>query len=404
MKNKPTISDADIEGSLHRLREYIEAEEFKGYDPYDTLTSPFPFNSFGKWPAAIATQIQKRNPFNIRPFLGIKKEYNPKGMGLLLQAYVRLQKLFPEQDYSNQIGFLFNWLQENASKDFSGPCWGYNFGWASPEKYLPPHAPTVVATGFIAQGLHAYYLLSKNDRAKELLIRIGPFIINDVPVTKFGEGICFSYSPFMKDCCYNASLLAAETLARIYSVTKEDALKDFACRAVEFVISKQHTDGYWEYKLDPVSGQERHQVDFHQGYILDSIQTIMEYTGYKPPAWVDSHRKGLKFYMSNQFFPDGRSLWRLPREYPTEIHNQSQGIITFSRSGIAEGDILDFAATVARWTIREMQDPKDGYFYYRKLKFYTNRLSFMRWNNAWMLLALSELLYSRKLMKDVQHA
>lgn len=388
--------DTNIAGSLQRLQAYIEAEEFKGYDPYDTLNSFIPFAIFGKWPAAIATQIQKRNPLNIRPILGIKKDYNPKSMGLLLHAYVNMQDLFPDKEYSMQMGFLLNWLQENSSDKFSGPCWGYNFGWASPEKYLPPHAPTVVATAFVAQGIHRYYLHSKNEKAGELLCNIGSFIVKDVPVTTFPEGICFSYSPFMKDCCYNASLLAAETLSRIYSINKDESLKELAHRAVEFVISKQFEDGHWNYKIDADTGVERVQIDFHQGYIIDSIKSIMDHTDYHPTKWSDACQAGIEFYKSKQFFKNGRSLWRLPKEYPVEIHNQSQGIISFSRFGSSDNSLIDMADTIAQWTIQEMQDPKQGYFYYRKLKYYKNKISFMRWSNAWMFLALTELMLAKK--------
>ncbi|HNS12527.1 MAG TPA: hypothetical protein PKM97_07905 [Bacteroidia bacterium] len=404
MKLDNAISDNEIISSIHRLREYIEAEEFKGYDPYDTLKSSFPFRSFGNWTAAIATQIQKRNPINLRPLLGIKKDYNPKGIGLLLHAYVHLQESFPEEDYSNQIGFLFNWLKENPAKGFSGTCWGYNFAWSGPGKHLPAFAPTVVATGFIAQAIHAYYLFSKNEQAKELLISIEPFITKDIPITKFDVGICFSYSPFMQDCCYNASLLAAETLASVYSLNKDESLKELAFRAVEFVVSKQHADGHWKYKIDPDTGIERHQVDFHQGYIIDSIKAIMELTGEYPVNWKKACDKGIDFYMRQQFFPEGRSKWRLPHEYPVEIHNQSQGIITCCKFNDTNNKSLEFASTVANWTIKEMQDADRGYFYYRKLKYYKNRLSFMRWSNAWMLLALAELILARKKSKGVEHA
>jgi len=404
MNTDNSISDNDIITSLHRLREYIEAEEFKGYDPYDTLTSAFPFKVFGNWTAAIATQVQKRNPINIRPLLGIKKEYNPKGIGLLLHAYVRLQESFPKDDYSNQIGFLFNWLKENSTKGFSGTCWGYNFAWSGPGKHLPAFAPTVVATGFIAQAIHSYYLFSKNEQAKDLLLSIAPFITNDIPITNFDSGICFSYSPMMKDCCYNASLLAAETLARIYSINKDQSLKELAHRAVDFVVSKQQIDGHWEYKIDVETGVERHQVDFHQGYVIDSIKAVMEYTENYPENWKSACDKGVNFYISQQFFADGRSWWRLPHEYPVEIHNQSQGIITLSRFNKSKDRTLEFAATIARWTIREMQDTEKGFFYYRKLKYYKNRLSFMRWSNAWMFLALAELISAQKKAKGVPNA
>jgi hypothetical protein len=382
MKTKlsPVISE-----SLEKLRIYIEAEEFKGYDPYDTLTSPIPFHVFTRYGQAIATQIQKRNPFNIRPLLGIKKEYNPKGMGLLLHGYVLLQNNFPEKDFSKQIHFIYNWLRNNQSKGFGSACWGYNFGWANPEKYLPPFAPTIVATSFIASGIYEYYKLTKDESAKGLLISIGNFILNDLPVSETKDGICFSYSPFMKDCCYNASLLGAETLARIYSLTGNEQLKQKAISAVDFVIAQQHADGHWEYKIDLSTGKERHQVDFHQGYVIDSIRNVNRYAALNNNAWQKATDKGLQFYREQQFFAEGRSKWRLPKIYPVEIHNQSQGIITFA----SDPSYVDFAGTVLNWTLDNMQDEK-GYFYYRKLKYYTNKISFMRWSNAWMFLAMAQ--------------
>ena len=379
----------EISNPLNKLRTYIEAQRYMGYDPYDTLCSPI-LRSFTGWPGVIATQIQKRNPINIRPLLGIRKEYNPKAMGLLLHAYVLLQRVFPQEDFSKQQDFLFQWLSKNTSRGFKNTCWGYNFGWAGPGKYLPPFAPTVVATSFIAKGIFEYYQLKKKPEALELLNGVSRFIVEDLPLTETPEGICYSYSPFLKDCCYNASLLGAETLARCYSITGETLLKKNAERAVDFVIHKQKPDGRWNYKIDPETGIERAQVDFHQGYILDSIDAVKKYAGYDSPAVNQAIDKGSGFYMQEQFFPDGRSKWRLPHEYPVEIHNQAQGIITFSRLHKSHNTFLPFAKKILAWTIKHMQDRKQGYFYYRKNRWYTNSISFMRWSNAWMLLAFAE--------------
>ena len=48
-----------LEASLNRLKDYIEKEGFKGYDPYDTLNSFIPFSKMGKWIPALAIQFQK---------------------------------------------------------------------------------------------------------------------------------------------------------------------------------------------------------------------------------------------------------------------------------------------------------------------------------------------------------
>ena len=37
-------------------------EAFKGYDPYDTLNSSWPFGIIGKWGPVLAIQFQKRRP------------------------------------------------------------------------------------------------------------------------------------------------------------------------------------------------------------------------------------------------------------------------------------------------------------------------------------------------------
>jgi len=82
---------------------------------------------------------------------------------------------------------------------------------------------------------------------------------------------------------------------------------------------------------------------------------------------------------------------RYPLKWPVDIHNQSQGIITFSELKFFNTDYLNFANTIAKWTIENMQD-KSGYFYFRKYPYFTNKISYMRWGQAWMFLALTELL------------
>lgn len=66
----------------------------------------------------------------------------------------------------------------------------------------------------------------------------------------------------------------------------------------------------------------------------------------------------------------------------------AQAILTLSRFGDIER-----ASHVAVWMIENMQHPS-GYFYYQKHRLWTNRISYMRWSNAWMLAALSSLAVS----------
>lgn len=389
MKGAITIDD-----SFNKLKKYVVAEEYKGYDPYDTLCSPFPFRRFTSWGPVLATQFQKRNPFNIRPLLGIKKEHNPKAMGLFLESYVRLHQA-KQGDYTNEIEYFFKYLKENKSSGYKGSSWGYNFPWATTEKYLPAFAPTVVATAFVVRGLFAYYQMTGNEEARELILNAAVFVKSELDHTLTDDGVVISYTPLFADCCYNASLLGAEILAMACSISPYEEDRKTIVSAVDFVVKQQHSDGHWNYSKDLVTGKERVQIDFHQGYVLDSILLISRLLAIEKTSWNTAMKNGVEYYKTKQFFPDGRSLWRIPREYPVEIHNQGQGVITFLNFANPENEYGEFAKKIAEWTINNMQDKK-GYFYYRKLKNYTIKLSYMRWSNAWMFVALERMITKKK--------
>lgn len=380
----------------NNLQYYVESENFKGYDPYDTLNSPMPFHWLGKWGPVLAIQFQKRNPFNIRKLLGIKKEYNPKAMGLFLHAYsLQYQQHNPAssagEETLQKMEFFFNWLLENRTKGYDEFCWGYNFDWASPVKFLKKYSPTIVVSGFVAKGIFEYYQATQNPKAVEVLKSIGFFAENQLAWTKNEKGYCVSYSTKTVDCCYNANMLGAELYARLYFITKESNYKELAQKMTDFTIAYQQKDGHWNYSIDPSAdgGKERTQIDFHQGYVLDSIHYVNKYCGEK-----EEYKKALKlgaaYYFSKQFKANGQSIFRVPTEFPVEIHNQSQGIITFTRLSYLSTEYANFAKTIADWTIQNMQSKK-GYFYYKKYPLYTIKIPFMRWSQAWMLLALTEL-------------
>ena len=386
----PTNQTQFIEEGLKRLIRYVEAESYCGYDPYDALNSSFNFKRFGKLGPIIATQIQVRNPVNVRPLIGITKGYNPKGMGLFLKSYCNLYAKTGDRAFLHKADWIFNWLMENYSRGFSGMGWGYNFPWAGLSEFKKAFLPSVVVTAHVVDGLYAYFALTKNEKAGQAIISAADYVKKDIPVTSFQEGISFAYTHQSTGACYNASLHAAEILLKASLVRGEKPDKQVE-QAAMFVLARQKSDGSWYYSYDPESGTERRQIDFHQGFILVSLHNIRLQGGILNEAIRQAVKKGLEYYRKEQFLKDGRSLWRVPVRWPVDIHNQSQGIITFALLRDYGPDYLEFAKTIADWTINKMQH-KTGYFYYRKNPLFTNKISYMRWSQAWMLLALSELM------------
>ncbi|WP_291321954.1 hypothetical protein [Desulfonatronospira sp.] len=381
-------SSIDLEKSLHLVRKYVETQQFQGYDPYDILNSRVPFHWFSKWGPPVATQFQKRNPINIRPLMGIKKDYNPKGMGLFLKAYCNLYRKTGGQACLEKAEWIFDWLLNNYSRGYSGMAWGYNFPWATPKEYKKAFLPSVVVTQHVVDGIHAYYELKNDEKARQAIISAAEYVSRDIPVIEFDTGISFAYTHQSKGATYNASLHAAEILLKaclVQGVSPDERIE----QATRFVLSRQKDDGSWYYSLDPEKNTERRQIDFHQGFVLVSLHNIREQGGILRKEIEKAIARGLEFYRKEQFFPNGRSMWRLPKKWPVDIHNQSQGIITFALLKEYHPDYLDFAKTIAHWTIENMQDKK-GYFYYRKYPLFTNKIPYIRWSQAWMMLALSE--------------
>ena len=376
--------------SFNLLKNYVEAEQFKGYDPYDTLNSRIPFHKLGNWCSVLATQFQKRNPINIRPLLGIKKEVNPKAYGLFLQSYSMLYKQTNNSEYLQKANYFYEYLKNNYSAGYSGYCWGYNFPWSSPGKFVEKSSPTAVASGFIVKGLFHYYQINNNNEVLDVISSAAEFVKKDLFITKMEEGVCISYTTKWPDYCFNASLLAAEILAINYKLTNDKESKNIVQSVVKWILTNQLSDGRWHYSINRKTGIQRKQIDFHQGYILMSLNSINQLMNLYNSSELDNAiMKGLRFYYENQFYKDGISKWRIPKTMPIDIHNQSQGIITFSSLNNGIKKYIEFSEKILNWTISNMQDKITGHFYYKKNNTHIHKISYMRWSQAWLFLAFT---------------
>jgi hypothetical protein len=378
--------EARIEDALIELQKYIERENFKGYDPIDTFNTYLPIRILPTFVKAVLSQLHLRNPLNLRPLLGIKKGLNPMSLGVLLKAYSLQHKMQKNAGTRETMNYLFEQLLNSRSKGFSGYCWGNNFPWAGRDGVVPRNYPNLVTTCKAADGIFEFYRETQNETALAALQGVQAFILDEIPRMETAYGICFSYTDLKKEACYNANMLAAEILAKIYSLSKNADALQAAEAAVAFTMFHQHEDGHWNYSIDLDSGCERRQIDFHQGYILCSLAAFLKYTG-KDGKYLGHLKKGIEFYRDKQFFKEGRSKWRFPRVYPIETHHHATGIITFSEVSFLDGNHLDFAVKIAGWTIRNLMSKK-GYFYFRVYKYHKNKISYMRWTQSFMFLAL----------------
>lgn len=372
--------------SFDRLKGYCEKENFKGWDPYDGLNSwVIQKTPLGKSRLFRLAWIQlfKRNPINLRPLFGIKKAYNPKGLGLFLIGYCNLYKQDNNQNYFNTITFLANKIISLQTKGYSGACWGYNFDWQARAFFQPKYTPTVVATTFIAEALLEAYEITKNKEYLSTVESCAKFVLKDLNKSYDDNGnFTLSYSPLDRTQVYNAGLLGAKLLCLVYKYNKESDLLTKAKKIVAYVCDKQKKDGSWTYGTLPF-----HQwIDnFHTGYNLECIHTYQEVS--KDMTYQKNIEKGLNYYLEMFFTTEGVSKYYNNKVHPVDIHSPAQLIVTLSK--LREFDKnKELINRVLNWTVQNMQS-EEGFFYYQKRKRLTSKISYIRWAQAWMFYAYS---------------
>jgi rhamnogalacturonyl hydrolase YesR len=385
----------DITHSLEKLKHYIESEEFRGYDPYDALNSPLlkALSLNQKYLRIAFIQMLKRLQINLRPLFGIRKDYNPKGIGLFLWGYAKLYEFENrkienkkiKEVYFEKIKFFLDLLVKLKSKGYSGNCWGYNFDWQSRAFYVPKYTPTIVNSSFIGHALIDAYLYTGLEKALEMAIHIKDFILKDLNRKEESGTICFSYTPIDHIAVHNANLLGASLLIRLYKYTNDDNLKDTALHSLAYTMKYQKDDGSWYYAE---TDYQRWIDSFHTGFNLQSILYFLK-EGFGK-EYREAFDKGVKFYIENFFLNDGTPKYYHDRIYPIDIHSPAQAVVFFSRMG---NDYRELLEKVLKWMIDNMQDEK-GYFYFQKKKNSTTKIPYMRWSQAWAFHAMTEYLLS----------
>ena len=391
IKNKNIL----ILDSTKLLFEWVKKNEYFGWDPYDGLNSNLIKRIYIRSPnlEILCTQLNVYSIINLRPILKIEKGIDVKGIALFVQAFANLYNLTESTIYKKELEERINFIVEKSLKK------KYNFdSWSS--HYFPyitidkikhfPDEPEIIGTSRAIISLVKAYKILKDEDFKEMSINGAAFITEKL-LEKYKEDNFFKYyiTPEYNLLVFNASAQGLEGLSSVLSISKNKELQNICEKIVRFLVKYQKKDGSWAYCIYK-NGNERMQLDFHQGFIIDGLLSFLPYSKNKK-ILLNCIEKGVNFYKNTQFLKNGQSYYRYPTKYPIDIHNQAQGIITFSKLSKLNPIHLEFAQIIIDWTIANMQD-YSGYFYHQKWPLFTNKIAYMRWGQAWMMLALSSFL------------
>ena len=381
MDNRVPVDE--LTAVIRKLLAYCRTNDWAGYDPYDALNSrvftALPFLN-SRMPRLLMTQALKRSPFNVRPVALIPRTQNPKALGLFLAAILRIARVESsnEDDLASVMTDLLIALRSPGDEHW---CWGYSFPWQTRTLVVPRSAPNLVCTAFVANALLDAYEQRGESRCLAMAASAAEYILTRLYWRRGGMA-GFSYPvPASRAQIHNANLLGSALLCRVYTHTGDRRFLGPALEVARYSASRQHEDGSWDYGEEPTA---RWIDNFHTGYNLCALDAIGRYL--RTTEFDAGVRRGLAFYTGHFFRDDGA-----PGLYPIDIHSVAQSIITLLALKDLDARNVPLAHTVFRWAMAHMWDDR-GFFYYRVLRWATIRTSYMRWSQAWMLLAVSTLL------------
>ena len=383
----------------HSLREMTDAlqrwmskQEFRSWDPYDGLTSPWLHGlQRSQLAARVALQVVKRSPVNLRPLLGIERRVYTKSLSDLASASLLLHRLDPDTDALVHARTFLAQLRHRAHDDGHGRSWGMDLPYASRFAVARADTPNLFQTINAALAfMDAYDLLGE---ASDLELAVGAIEWLQQrlgTIEADADHVVWRYYPGEDAVVYNVNALAALLLTRVGLATQRDDLLGLAERTLAFVANEQNADGSWYY----ARGARGRWIDgFHSGYVLEAL---LECTARTPNRRaVGALERGAEFFDAHLLEPSGLPRYTNDHLYPIEVQNCAQAIQLLAKLGQHHPDMLRLARQAYEQSARHLlvwrRAGTQAYFRLQRGRWLRNDLAAMRWGVAPMLLALQHL-------------
>jgi rhamnogalacturonyl hydrolase YesR len=374
--------------SLKRVEAWVETRDYKGYEPFDGLSSPVRPLTFGNlFLDRILMQAVRQSPFNLRPLLGIKPLDSTIGRGYMAWGYLHLLKATGNEEYGLKARKCLQWLMENKSPGHSEYSWGKHFDFASRGGRYPRFEPITVWTSLIGMAFLDAYEVMREEKYLTVADSICRWILN-LGRNETEHGICLSYtgSGNGTSTIHNHSVLAAAMLARTARHISSKKYLRLAKNIMRFTCGCQLPHGGWYYGEESMF---RWIDNFHTGYVLDGLKYYIESSG--DAEFQGNLIRGLEFFKNSFFELSGRPKYYYDRVYPVDSQCASQAIDTLAKFADSDPSALALSSRVAAWMMENMQDA-EGFFYYRQYPLVKAKTPMLHWAQATMYKGLALLL------------
>ena len=382
------------------IERYADSLNFKDYDPYARYNKVIEVALRKRIPPTLLLRIflifDRILPWRIRHHFSInEKIFHPKSAILFSLGYLNLEDIDKARYHLRLLqDSEFFVLRENYA--FVGAPFKHYYS-LKPPLFYEKGSPNTLLTALAGKAfLRLFEEFQKKEdlRMAELLGNF--FTIKDTYVASYNE-ICWKYFIGSNSLLiHNANTAAASFLLLLSKYNQLQNSKRYlmlAKKALNHTIKQQLPNGSVPYfsKLDPIYGGINFVDNFHNGFvILDLIDCYLsDPVGQKNLKYSILRALDFQLTMFNKDFSPRRSV-SMP--FPQDIHDISVGILVFTRASYIWSSLLVVAEGILSYALRNFTDD-DGLFIHQIfLKGLKDRATYLRWNQAWMFLALTEFL------------
>lgn len=371
---------------------FVEKQKYLSFDLFDALLSPLidKLTEQNVLIRRLAIQINRRMPFNFRPLFGISKKIHTKTISDMLSIYSLLYNNHNQKVNLDKARLMYDWLIERKITFDEGVSWGLNFPYTTRFTNASHETPNLFNTLNSANALIDYYDIIQDSSVEKNISKVISFMYNNLGILYVKDSMAwFRYYPNQTIPNFNVNAAAASFFVRVNETFKNIIIPQTdISKLLTFLELYQNSDGSWYY----AASKDGQWIDgFHSGYIIESLAYIKSASNQYDVD--DMLTKGVNFYINNLFSKDGTPKYYHNRLYPIESQNCAQATQTLAKLYLyIKLDTKDLLNKVIFHTLRYLYNPS-GYFYYKKEKYFTNKIFYMRWSQTPMILAL---LYAKK--------
>lgn len=397
----------ELLASSRRFVAWLDRVGYESYDPYDVWGT-----AYGLWSRKIYYRNRQLGtplvapivlvelvlPSIRRPF--VRKQRFATADAQLLLAFLNLHQVTGEMQFLDRAIKLGDEILDYAIPGYSGPCWGYPFDWQCGRgPTWKKNTPYITCTPYCYEAYLGLFEITGQRRYQDIAAAIARFIYGDLQDTPTSAtAAAGSYSPLDNSKVVNASAYRAFVLIDAGERFGNGSYTDAGLRNLAFVIESQRDDGSWLYAMD---GTPSFIDNFHTAFNLKNLFKLNRQLEREDVR--DSIRRGFAYYRKHLFYPNGdpKSFAIEPRLQLArlEMYNFAEGITLGTLLADAIPEALSMANFLAVRLTRDFQ-LADGHFITRVFRGGVyHKFPFLRWPQAQLFLALTNLLKQERLLQ-----